>query len=236
MTMADFVLCQWSAWASGLGSREDNRLIESGNIAVPECVPKMLQRRLSLLSRAVFNVADQCVKSGKTYPVVFSSAHGEICKSLEMLKTIQEGDELSPTAFSLSVHNAIAGLFSIAYSNSQEITVIAPGLEGIAPAFIEALGMLHEGADEVLIILYDEPIADFYPIAPFNLDTAYPCVLALRIALVGNGLPLQFCYSTESRDDGEHPVQMLAFLRFLLAEERSLSLGNQGHSWTWHKK
>jgi len=109
-------------------------------------------------------------------------------------------------------------------------------LEGIAPAFIEALGMLHEGADEVLIILYDEPIADFYPIAPFNLDTTYPCVLALRIALVGNGLPLQFCYSTESRDDGEHPVQMLAFLRFLLAEERSLSLGNQGHSWTWHKK
>jgi len=235
VTMADFVLCQWSAWIPGLVGR-DNRLIESGNGVLPECVPKMLQRRLSPLSRAVFNVADQCVKSGKTYPVVFSSAHGEICKSLEMLKTIQAGDELSPTAFSLSVHNAIAGLFSIAYSNSQEITVIAPGLEGIAPAFIEALGMLHEGADEVLIILYDEPIADFYPIAPFNLDTTYPCVLALRIALVGNGLPLQFCYSTESRDDGEHPVQMLAFLRFLLAEERSLSLGNQGHSWTWHKK
>lgn len=206
------------------------------NTIVPGCVPKMLQRRLTRLARAVFNVADQCVESGKSVPVVFSSAHGEICKSLDLLKTIQAGHELSPAAFSLSVHNAIAGLFSIAYGNNQEITVIAPGQEGIAPAFIEALGILHEGADEVLVILYDEPIADFYPIAPFNLNTSFPCVLALRIALSGNGLPLSFCRCAQPRDDGEHPVQLLAFLRFLLAEERLISLGNQSHSWTWQKK
>jgi Beta-ketoacyl synthase, N-terminal domain len=233
--MPDFNLCQWSAWAPGL-SVSDDRLIEPGNVAVPKNVPKMLQRRLTPLAKAVFNVAEPCVDHGKLLPVVFSSAHGEICKSLDMLKTIQAGLELSPTAFSLSVHNAIAGLFSIAYGNSQEITVLAPGQEGIAPAFIEALGMLHEGADEVLIILYDEPIADFYPIAPFNLNTALPCVLGLRIALTGVGLALQFCRSSQSRDDGEHPVQLLALIRFLLAEEQSLSLGNQGHSWTWHKK
>ncbi|MGZ8237632.1 MAG: beta-ketoacyl synthase chain length factor [Methylobacter sp.] len=233
--MSDFILCQWSAWAPGLDLRDD-RLLESSDTVAPRCVPKMLQRRLTPLARAVFNVAEPCVERGNTLPVVFSSAHGEICKSLDMLKTIQAGQELSPTAFSLSVHNAIAGLFSIAYGNSQEITVIAPGQEGIAPAFIEALGMLHEGADEVLIILYDEPIADFYPIAPFNLNSARPCVLALRIALSGDGLPLQFCRCTQSRDDGEHPVQLPVFLRFLIAEEQSLSLGNQGHSWTWHKK
>jgi hypothetical protein len=196
----------------------------------------MLKRRLTPLARAVFNTADQCLTAGEILPVVFSSAHGEIGKSLAMLKTIQAGHELSPTAFSLSVHNAIAGLFSIAYGISQEITVIAPGLEGIAPAFIEALGILHEGAGEVLIILYDEPIADFYPIAPFNLNSPYPCVLALKIALAGDGLPFQLFRCMQSRDDGEHPVQLLRFLSFLLAEERSLSLGNQGHSWTWLKK
>ncbi len=232
--MADFILCNWSAWAPGL-ERKDDRLMESGNAAA-KCVPKTLQRRLTPLAKAVFNVAGPCIESGKTPPVVFSSAHGEICKSLAMLKTIQAGEELSPTAFSLSVHNAIAGLFSIAYGNTQEITVLAPGQEGIAPAFIEALGMLHEGAGEVLMLLYDEPIADFYPIAPFNLNTSSPCVLALRIALTGDGLPLQFLRSPQPRDDGEHPVQLLHFLKFLLAGERSLSLGNQGHSWTWCKK
>jgi len=190
-----------------------------GNTVVPECVPKMLRRGLTPLAKAVFSVAGQCVEGGAKLPVVFSSAHGEICKSLAMLKTIQASHELSPTAFSLSVHNAIASLFSIAYRNNQEITVIAPG---------------QEGADEVLIILYDEPIADFYPIAPFNLNAAFPCVLALRIVL--SGLPLQIFHRAESRDDGEYPVQLLMFLRFLLAEEQSLSLGSQGHSWTWHKK
>jgi hypothetical protein len=153
-----------------------------------------------------------------------------------MLKAIQSEEELSPTAFSLSVHNAIAGLFSIAYGNTQEITVIASGQEGIAPAFIDALGMLHEGAKDVLIVFYDEPIADFYPVAPFKLSHSFPCVLVLRIALSGHGMPLQFCRCNESRDDGEHILQLLAFIKFLITEERSLNLGNLGHSWTWNKK
>jgi Beta-ketoacyl synthase, N-terminal domain len=233
--MPDFIVCDWSAWAPGLSSA-DNHLIDSANLTIPERVPKLLHRRLSPLAKAIFNVAEPCLRDGKALPVVFSSAHGEICKSLVMLQTIQAGQELSPTAFSLSVHNAIAGLFSIAFNNSQEITVIAPGLEGIAPAFIEALGMLNEGADAVLVILYDEPIADFYPIAPFKLTLSFPCVLGLRIALTGNGLALTLCRSTQSRDDGEHPVQLLALIRFLLADARSLSLGNRGLGWAWHKR
>jgi len=229
--MSDFILCHWHAWAPGLNCRND-RLLEASDTIAPACVPKMLQRRLTPLARAVLNVAEPCLESGKPLPAVFSSAHGEICKSLLMLKTIQAGQELSPTAFSLSVHNAIAGLFSIAYRNSQEITVLAPGQEGIAPAFIEALGMLHEDVDEVLMILYDEPIADFYPISPFKLSAPFPCVVALKISLSGDGLPLQLRRSPQSRDDGEHPVQLLTFIKFLLAGEQSLSLGN----WTWRKK
>jgi hypothetical protein len=191
----------------------------------------MLQRRLTPLAKAVFNVADHCIKTGEAMPVVFSSAQGELDKSLAMLKAIQAGEELSPTAFSLSVHNAIAGLFSIAYGNHQEITVIASGQEGIAPAFIDALGILHEGAAEVLVILYDEPVPDFYPIAPFNLNGS-PCVLALRLALSGDGLPLSLSRSTEFHDAGEHSVQLLTFLKFLLTDEQVLNLGN----WTWCKK
>lgn len=229
--MLDFIVCNWRAWYPDLDARDDS-LISTDNTTVPACVPKMLQRRLTPLARAVFKVADSCIKEGDALPVVFSSAHGELSKSLAMLKAIQAGEELSPTAFSLSVHNAIAGLFSIAYHNHQEITVIASGQEGIAPAFIDALGSLHEGAAAVLIILYDEPVADFYPIAPFNLSAA-PCVLALRIALSGEGLPLSLNRATEFHDTGEHSVQLLTFLKFLLTDNtQALSLGN----WIWCKK
>jgi hypothetical protein len=238
----DFVISNWNAWAPGLNSLADwqawhagQRLGKDNNSVAPLSVPKMLQRRLSPLAKAVFNAADGCLAAGERLPTVFSSAHGEICKSLDMLKAIQAGEEISPTAFSLSVHNAIAGLFSMAYANQMEITVVAPGLEGIAPAFIEALGLLQEGAAEVLLVLYDEPIADFYPFSPFNLNAQTTCALALRLALTGDGLPLQFCRSAESRNDGEHPIQLLTFLKFLLAEDQSLSLGHQGHSWRWVK-
>jgi hypothetical protein len=235
MMTSDFILSKWSAWAPGIESLDDS-LITDASVGAPKSIPNMLLRRLTPLARAVFNVADQCVNKGEALPVVFSSAHGEICKSLTMLKAIQSEDELSPVAFSLSVHNAIAGLFSIAYGNTQEITVIASGQEGIAPAFIDALGMLHAGEKEVLMVFYDEPIPDFYPVEPFKLSVPFPCVLALRIALNGDGMPLQIHRCNQSRDDGEHILQLLAFIKFLITEERLLSLGNGGHSWTWNKK
>jgi hypothetical protein len=235
VAMPDFVICDWKAWTPAL-SEDDNHLIKPADISIPKNVPKLMHRRLSPLAKAVFKVAESCLDNQQTLPVVFSSAHGEICKSLEMLKTIQAVQELSPTAFSLSVHNAIAGLFSIAFNNNQEITVIAPGQQGIAPAFVEALGMLEEGAAEVLIIAYDEPIADFYPTAPYKLNTPNPCVLGIRIANKGEGLSINLSRSNQIREDGEQPLQLLAIIQFLLSDARSLSLGNQGRSWIWQKQ
>jgi Beta-ketoacyl synthase, N-terminal domain len=232
--MSVFILNKWSAWAPTL--QTDNAcLLEAADRKAPGFVPKLLARRLSPLARAVFNVAAAVIGQDNAMPVIFSSAHGEICKSLEMLKTIQSGEPLSPTAFSLSVHNAIAGLFSIALENRQEITVLAPGIEGIAPAFVEALGLLQEGAPSVLVLLYDEPIADFYPVAPFNLNCALPCAVALLLSQKGEGIRMELTRSVQAGEDGEQPVQLLAFLQFILTEAPALTLGSPEHSWTWRR-
>jgi hypothetical protein len=242
--MAEFVIRNWSAWAPGVNCREDwqkwhdhQAFVHEEKAAIPAQVPKILQRRLSPLARAVFNAADSCIDSDKSLPIIFSSAHGEVNKSLEMLKSMQKGEDVSPTAFSLSVHNAISGLFSMAYGNHQEITVIAPGQDSIAPAFIEALGLLQEGhADEVLLVLYDEPLSDFYPSLPFALNAPAVCALALKVSLTGSGLALQFNRSSARRGDGEHALQIFSFIKFLVADEKTLVLGNHRHSWEWHKK
>lgn len=236
---AEFVVRNWNAWAPGISSREDwlklQVFAEQQKAAIPAAVPKTLQRRLSPLARAVFNAADGCVDNA--LPIVFSSAHGEVNKSLEMLKSMQKGEEVSPTAFSLSVHNAISGLFSMAYDYHREITVIAPGQDGIAPAFIEALGILQEGrAEQVLIVFYDEPLSDFYPSLPFALNAPAVCALALKISLTGSGLPLQLNRTSAHRDDGEHALQIFSFIEFLTADQQSLVLGNHRHSWEWFKK
>jgi len=240
----DFIVKKWNAWAPGISCQKDwqqwhehHSFIQTEKAAIPATVPKVFQRRLSPLARAVFNAAEACIDSDKSLPIIFSSSHGEVNKSLEMLQSMQKGEEVSPTAFSLSVHNAISGLFSIVYANHQEITVIAPGQDGIAPAFIEALGLLQERhADEVLIVLYDEPLSDFYPSLPFALNAPAICALALKISLTGTGLRLQLNRSSAQRDDGEHALQIFSFIKFLVADEQSLALGNHRHSWEWHKK
>lgn len=238
----DFVVSNWSAWAPGISSQQDWRdwlvqqaFAQTDKAPIPAAVPKAFQRRLSPLARAVFHAADACIDSDTSLPIIFSSAHGEVNKSLDMLKSMQTGEDVSPTAFSLSVHNAIAGLFSIAYNNHHEITVLAPGQDGISSAFIEALGLLQENHNEVLIVLYDEPLADFYPSLPFALNAPAICALALRVSLSGSGLQLRFSRSATHRDDGEQALQIIAFLKFLVANDKALALGNHRHSWEWCK-
>jgi hypothetical protein len=242
LKVSDFVLNEWNAWAPGLHGKEDWQALRHSmwplrrNLAkIPDFIPKLQQRRLSPLARAAFNAIDPCMKAGETLPTVFSSAHGEVGKALEMLQTIQNGEELSPTAFSLSVHNAIAGLYSIAYRNQQEITVIAPGLEGMAPAFVEALGLIYEGAEQVLVVLYDEPIAEFYPVAPFKLNGEFTCALAMRLSLSGEGMPLRLNRAPECREKGEQPLQLPLFIDFLLDDNGGANVAFQGRGWRWEK-
>jgi hypothetical protein len=198
-------------------------------------VPKMLKRRLSPLAKIVFCAANQCIGEHINVPAVFSSSHGELAKSFSMMEMLEAGEEISPTAFSLSVHNAIAGLFSIAWKNQLQSTMVASGEEGLAAAFIEALGLLQEGAEQVLLVFYDEPLVDFYPSEPFKLATDESRALALRIAKSGEGQKLKMSSLPLTGNDGEQPVQLTAFIRFLAEPQAQLILKTPRHSWRWEK-
>jgi hypothetical protein len=156
----EFIIHNWAVWSPLKGNFEGGS-VEQEQLLVD--VPKMLKRRLSPLAKTVFYAANRCASDKGLLPTVFSSTHGELSKSFTMMEMLQAGEEISPTAFSLSVHNAIAGLFSMAWRNKLQSTVIAPGEEGMAPAFIEGLGLLLEGAQQVLLVFYDEPIVAFFP-------------------------------------------------------------------------
>lgn len=227
----DFIIHKWAVWPTGKNEPEGSERQQ----ALLAGVPKMLKRRLSPLARTVFCAANQCIEDNAALPVVFSSSHGELAKTFSMMESLEAGEEISPTAFSLSVHNAIAGLFSMAWQNRLQSTVIAPGEEGMAPAFIEALGLLKEGAEQVLLVFYDEPVVAFYPTEPYQLSTDRRCALALRIGKTGPGLPLRFSALPTTGDDGEQPWQLPAFIRFLTDPERSKMFRTPRHSWRWEK-
>ncbi len=198
-------------------------------------VPKMLKRRLSPLAKIVFCAALSCEKELGALPVVFSSTHGELDKSLKMMQTIEAGEEISPTLFSLSVHNAIAGLFSMAFKNKAQATVLAAGEEGLATAFIEAAGLFQEGETEVLIVFYDEPLPSFFPSAPYQVS-APTCALALKLVKKGAGQKITFQKGSQSGDEGEQPLQLPKLIDFLSIQERQqLQIKTPRHSWHWEK-
>jgi hypothetical protein len=85
------------------------------------------------------------------------------------------------------------------------------------------------------MILYDEPLSDFYPSIPFLLNAPAICALALKVSLTGKGIPLRFSQSVVDRNDGGHALQICSFLKFLVSDDKSLVLGNHRHSWKWQK-
>ena len=229
----DFIIQKWAVWPPLRPDAEQDSVRQEALLA---SVPKMLKRRLSPLAKMVFCAANPCVDEHRMVPVVFSSTHGELTKALVMMEMLAAGEEISPTGFSLSVHNAIAGLFSMAWRNKLQCTVVAPGEEGLAAAFIEALGLLQEGEEQVLLVFYDEPLADFYPSAPYKLSSDESCALALRIAKGGEGQALTLSSSAINGDDGEQAVQLPAFIRFLAGPQAKLLLKSPRHGWCWEKR
>ncbi len=229
----DFIIRQWSVWSDQDDIAEPKELSANEILAA---VPKMLKRRFSPLAKIVQVAVALSLSNDQCMPMVLSSCHGELAKSFKMMQQIEAGEEISPTAFSLSVHNAIAGLLSMNYKNRLQTTVLAPGEEGIAPAFIEALGLLHEGEEQVLIVFYDEPVVDFYPTETYRLGNQERCAVALRIALDGTGMAVKMSDSVSSGNDGEQPIQLPRLIDFLGSENiTDLIVKTPRHSWCWNK-
>lgn len=106
-------------------------------------------------------------------PIVFASRHGEALRSHALIRELLCEQSVSPQSFSLSVHNATLGLYTIATGCHANVTALA-GVNATASALLtEAMGLLADGAASVLVVACDEVLPDSYagyadePQAPF---------------------------------------------------------------------
>ncbi|HWX02172.1 beta-ketoacyl synthase chain length factor [Collimonas sp.] len=139
----------WAAWA------ERPHVIAGEREAAVAAMPAMLRRRAGFIGKMALESAYRCLAGRTDVPTVFCSRHGECMRSVELLADLADGQPLSPASFSLSVHNAAAGLFSIARQDQASHAALAAGHAGIEHAVIEACGLLADGAPEVLLVAYD---------------------------------------------------------------------------------
>jgi hypothetical protein len=156
--------------------------IEGLNLAY---IPVSLRRRCSPFSRATLAVAYAAAKGDGAedicMPAVFASAHGESEITEQLLREIALEQQLSPMGFSLSVHNAASGLFSIATGNKAPASAIAANEDTFIMGLCEAvLQLSQQGHDRVLYVCSDDRVPDVFMAAPEVQGV--PHALALLIA------------------------------------------------------
>ncbi|MDM7857536.1 beta-ketoacyl synthase chain length factor [Thiopseudomonas acetoxidans] len=233
-----FNISAWRAWAPGLSTQEDwlgwladPQQLSSQDAADVSFLPAMQRRRLSPLARMAFHVAWPLAEQSPKQPVVFCSRHGETPRNLNLLKQMAEQEILSPTHFSLSVHNAIIGLWSIFRQDESEMTAIAATQDGLEHAVIEAQLLLSSGADSVLLIIAEEQQPELY--LPWIKDVPFAYALALQLTR-GDAWSLSLSLSKEpSTLKKQAWPHALTLLPLLLKQATQVTHSVDTRCWQW---
>lgn len=226
------------AWAPGLDSEDDWRTWCKAPLVVPDdqqqpdvgFLPAMQRRRLSRLARMMFHVAWPLAEGQGPLPLVFASRHGETTRTLAILSELGKDEALSPTQFSLSVHNAIIGLWSILRADDSEMTAMAAAGDGLEQAMLEAAGMLMDGAPAVLLVVAEELPPTLY--RPHIDDVPFSYAMALLLK-PGHAWSLQLAPASNGpRAAWPHPLNLL---RALHGGQSTLTHYWKGRQWTWSR-
>ena len=90
---------------------------------------------------------------------VFASRHGDVARTTPILEDLARGLPPSPTLFSMNVHNAVAGVWSIARRDPSPSVSLACGPETFGWGLLEAFS-LHAAtpAHPVLFVYGEAPL------------------------------------------------------------------------------
>ena len=160
-----FNIAKCVAWASGLEELADWQLWHqgkkrlSGELTLPslKAIPAMQRRRLSPFAKVTLHCALESSNHFRgDLPCVFSSRHGDLHRTKELIEDVALGNELSPTRFGLSVHNAVAGLYSIYTENHAPITAISSGEASFTAGLIDSVVKLHANRLSQILYVYSD--------------------------------------------------------------------------------
>jgi hypothetical protein len=244
-----FSVASHAAWLAGIDSPEAWQRWTNGELSADgsgepavKSMPPMLRRRASAAAKFALETAYQCLPATENIPVVFASRHGECARSVELLQELAAGLPLSPTSFSLSVHNASAGLLSIARREQGNSIAIAAGRSTVEHGVIEACGLLADGAPQVLLVAFDGPLPEQFDAYRDCHEQAYGWAWLMqaeqtepqqqRISLSWHApdtAKIDTAAASQTEADG------LAVLRFFLRGGQADTLSRQvdGRCWNW---
>ena len=124
-------------------------------------IPASTRRRLNNFGRSAGGLVADKIDGNPL--IVFASRYGDAARSVGILEEIAKGDEISPMHFSLSVHNAVCGILSIAWKLDEMQSVIAAGEDTFVMGITESLSLLNAYPDRQVLFMYVEyPLPDVF--------------------------------------------------------------------------
>ena len=233
---------RWSAWSPGVEtkgdwlewSRSGQELPVEGKMPSLKFLPSLLRRRLSPTGKMALKVAYDCEVDKDPIRTVFSSRHGEANQTIPLLTDIVNAEPMSPTKFSLSVHNTASGLYTITAENRSPATAIAARLDSFEMGFVEAAAMLMAGReDRVLLVYADAPLKP-----PFEVLVDYepPVSGAFVLTTAPTDTTLTLTMEPRAQREISKEAHFPRFMRFLLdADHEDIEFVTDRLLWTWKR-
>ena len=227
-TIMRFRVADWMACGPGLETREDwiawplgERNNRPDTSPAAASLPSILRRRISPLGQMAFR-ASYALSEQRTARFIFCSRHGEFDRTLRILHSLSAEEPTSPADFSLSVHNALAGLLSIAWSNTAGHTTISGGADSFAYGLLESIACVQSGTgDSVMLVYFDDRLPQPYDEISGDADTCVAVAILLNPPRFDDD---DLRFELEPRVRAGHPLsaseQALDFIRFMLSGER----------------
>ena len=240
MIKIEFNIKGWLALSPGLNTREqwqhwlDNskQWPAEDNHVPANLIPPMQRRRMSSLSKITVQAALQLSQNQPVDYIIFASRHGELTRTVTLLEDIISGQDASPMAFSQSVHNTAAGLFTIASKRATPVTSLAATENSLSSALIEAYCYLAENPDHnVLLVDFDEPLPALYQ----QYETQDYQYYALAL-LITSGADYSLTITEKAQKIASKMPHALDFIDFLINQDKQQMIQGRCKQWIWDKK
>jgi len=196
-------------------------------------IEPMVRRRLSTLSKNAIKAAHDCVADhpdARHARMVFASRHGELRRTTGILADIENAEPVSPTAFSLSVLNAMSGVFGIARGDTSPAIAVSAGPATLGLALLEAYAQyVSDPSSPVLLVYADEPADARFGRVADEVDTC-----ALAILLDGSASASLACsHGPDAAPDATPMTTQSQAVLHCLSSRTSSAWKHSDGAWTW---
>jgi hypothetical protein len=220
----------WQQWALGEITYQD----EDDLPALKE-IPAMQRRRLSRFAKLTMQcVLDVTSDESDDLHCVFSSRHGDLHKTSKLIEDVAQKNDLSPTHFGLSVHNAVAGLYSIFAKNKQPMTATSAGEDSFLMALIDGYAKLEsQKLDKILVVYTDEVVPQKY--SQYVPGVEKTMSVAFVLTRQKNDKSLTVSFKPQQNKNVTPVFQPLSFLSFFYGKEKHIEINSARYQWQLSK-